>query len=480
MKIKSQCLIIILFGIMVWPALAYDKAIEIEKFVSEFHNIKEFNGTVLVSQNNKVIFEKAYGFANFEWDIKNTLDTKFRIASLTKQFTAMLIMQLVEENVLKLDAPISEYLKDFRKDIGDKVTIHHLLNHTSGIPNYLRIKNFRKDISRNNYSVAEFIKKFCSDDLDFEPGSDFRYSNSGYFILGSIIEKVTKKTYENVLRENILDPLGMKNTGYDNSSVIIKNRASGYDKTLNGYVNTGYLDMSIPYAAGSMYSTVRDLSLWDNALYTESLLSVNSIKKMFKVSKHRNYAYGWEVNEIPTSGLGQKITSINHGGGINGFNSSITRILQDKYLIVLLNNGGGAPMRALNKGITNILYGKPYQLAQQRLNNILYDLIVNEGIASALQKYNKLNEQGKGFSERGLNHFGYELLNLNLTEAAIEIFKLNVVNNPESANAYDSLAEGYLSIKNNTLALSNYKKSLALNKENENAKQAIKKLKALL
>ena len=128
---------------------------------------------------------------------------------------------------------------------------------------------------------------------------------------------------------------------FGNSSVIIKNRASGYDKKLNGYVNTGYLDMSIPYWAGSMYSTVRDLSLWDNALYTESLLSKNSIKKMFKVSKHRNYAYGWEVNEIPTSELGKKITSINHGGGINGFNSSITRILQDKFLIVILNNTGG-------------------------------------------------------------------------------------------------------------------------------------------
>lgn len=480
MKIKSQCLIIILFGIIVWPALAYDKAIEIEKFVSEFHNIKEFNGTVLVSQNNEVIFEKAYGFANFEWDIKNTLDTKFRIASLTKQFTAMLIMQLVEENVLKLDAPISEYLKGFRKDIGDKVTIHHLLNHTSGIPNYLRIKNFRKDISRNNYSVDEFTKQFCSDDLDFEPGTKFTYSNSGYFILGNIIEKVTKQSYESVLNNKILSPLGMNNTGYDNSSVIIKNRASGYDKKLNGYVNTGYLDMSIPYAAGSMYSTVRDLSLWDNALYTESLLSKNSINKMFKVSKHRNYAYGWEVNEIPTSELGKKITSINHGGGINGFNSSITRILQDKFLIVILNNTGGAPMRALNKGITNILYGKPYELANKHLKNRLYDWIIDEGVNVALQKYTQLNKQGESLSESRLNHFGYELLNLNLIEAAIEIFKLNVVNNPESANAYDSLAEGYLSINNNRLALSNYKKSLALDKENENAKQAIKKLKALL
>lgn len=480
MKIKLQCLIIILFVIMVWPVLAHDKAIEIEKFVSEYHNIKEFNGTVLVSQNNKVIFEKAYGLANFEWQIKNTLDTKFRIASITKQFTAMLIMQLVEEKVLKLDAPISEYLKDFRKDIGDKVTIHHLLNHTSGIPNYLRIKNFRKNISRNNYSVDEFTKQFCSDDLDFEPGTKFTYSNSGYFILGNIIEKVTNQSFESVLNDKILSPLGMHNTGYDNSSVIIKNRASGYDKKLNGYVNTGYLDMSIPYAAGSMYSTVRDLLLWDNALYTESLLSKNSIKKMFKVSKHRNYAYGWEVNEIPTFKLGKKVTSINHGGGINGFNSSITRILQDKYLIVILNNTGGAPMGALNKGITNILYGKPYKLAKKRLKNRLYDWIIDEGVNVALQKYTQLNEQGESLSERRLNHFGYELLNLNLIEAAIEIFKLNVVNNPESANAYDSLAEGYISINNNRLALSNYKKSLALDKENENAKQAIKKLKAVL
>ena len=272
MKIKLIKSIVIWLSIIALPILANEKSVEIDKFIQGWHDIREFNGNVLVSKNGKVILEKSYGYANFEWDIKNTPETKFRIASVTKQFTAMLIMQMVQEGKISLDAPITKYLPNYRKDTGDKVTIHQLLNHTSGIPDYLRLAKFRKIDTKNPYSLDEFVQYLCSDDLDFDPGTQWRYSNSGYMILGNVIAKVSGKTYWQVLDDKILGPLEMKNTGYDSTTPLLKNRASGYGKTLENYVNADYYDMSIPYASGSMYSTTKDLMLWDAALYTEKLL----------------------------------------------------------------------------------------------------------------------------------------------------------------------------------------------------------------
>ena len=202
-----------------------------------------------------------------EWKIPNDAETKFRLGSLTKQFTSTLILQLVEQGKIKLDGKITDYLPDYRKDTGDRVTIHQLLNHTSGIPSYTDQPGFLQDVSRNPYTVADFVKKYTSGSLEFEPGSKFSYNNSGYFLLGAIIEKLTGKTYAEAVRDNIFVPLGMKNSGYDMPSPLIPKRASGYAKTPAGYVNAAYLDMSIPYAAGSLYSTVEDLYIWDQALY---------------------------------------------------------------------------------------------------------------------------------------------------------------------------------------------------------------------
>lgn len=477
MKIKYIVIIGILNILLFPPVLAFEKSAEINEFIQGFHDLKQFNGNVLVSQNGKVIFEKGFGYANFEWDIKNTPETKFRIGSVTKQFTSMLIMQLVQEEKINLDKTINFYLKNYRGDTGKKVTLHQLLNHTSGIPDYLRLKDFRKRYSRTPYSINEFIEKFCSGDLEFEPGTKFRYSNSGYSLLGKIIEEVTGKSYSEVLVNKILKPLGMKDTGYDSTSTILKNRANGYENHLDGYKNADYLDMSIPYSAGSMYSTARDLMIWDAALYENKLLNTELTKKMYKVSSHRNYAYGWEINKLTKEDFGKPLTSMTHGGGINGFNASITRIIEDRYLIILLNNTGGAPISGLNRGITNILYGKKTTKAKKRISRILYDEIKLKGIHAAIEKYTDLRNSGEEISERSLNSLGFKLLRMGLKEEAIAIFKLNTENFLKSSNAYDSLAEAYLSNENKAMALINFRQSLALDVGNINAKEAIERLK---
>ena len=235
--------------------LAQDKAAKIDELMKTYNNYQQFNGAVLVAENGKVIFKKGYGMANMEWNIPVEPDTKFRLGSITKQFTSMLILQLVQEGKIKLDGKLTDYLPDYRKDTGDRITIHQLLNHTSGIPSYTGLPNFFQDMSRNPYAVSDFVKKFASGDLEFEPGTKWNYNNSGYFLLGAIVEHVTGKPYEQVLKERIFDPVGMKNTGYDHSDTIIAKRAAGYEKRPGGYINAPYLDMSLPYAAGSLYST---------------------------------------------------------------------------------------------------------------------------------------------------------------------------------------------------------------------------------
>ena len=277
--------------------IATTKSEKINELMSLYHKYRQFNGSVLVAEHGKIIYKKGFGYANMEWEIPNDPDTKFRLGSITKQFTSMLIMQLVEQGKLKLDDKLSNYLPYYRKDIGEKVTIHHLLTHTSGIPSYTGLPKFFEDVSRDPYTVDEFVKKFCSGDLEFEPGSKYKYNNSGYFLLGAIIEKITGKSYEDVLREKIFEPLNMKNTGYDHHKTILSKRATGYDNTFDGFENSPYLDMSLPYAAGALYSTVEDLYLWDQALYTEKLLS-QKYKDIMFTPHLSNYAYGWGVRKI--------------------------------------------------------------------------------------------------------------------------------------------------------------------------------------
>ena len=193
---------------------AQSKAEKIDELMNKYEEYKQFNGSLLVAENGEVVLKKGYGLANMEWNIPNGTDTKHRVGSITKQFTSMLIMQLVEEGKVELDKPITTYLKDYPKETGDQVSIHHLLSHTSGVPNMTSFPGFFEDMSRDPYSVKELTEIFADSSLVFKPGEKFAYSNSGYILLGAIIEEVTGKSYEEVLHERILDPINMNDTGY--------------------------------------------------------------------------------------------------------------------------------------------------------------------------------------------------------------------------------------------------------------------------
>ncbi len=458
-------------------ALAQDKAAKIEAIMTAAHKYRLFNGSALVAEHGKVIYKKGLGLANMEWNIPNAPDTRFRLGSITKQFTAVLILQLVEQGKVKLDGKISDYLPEYRKDIGEKVTVHQLLNHTSGIPSYTDMAGFAQDVSRNPYQVADFVKKYASRDLEFEPGSKYRYNNSGYFLLGAIIEKVTGQTYEEALKEKILNPLGMKNTGYDRHEPIMERRAAGYRKTADAYENAPYLDMSIPYAAGSLYSTVEDLYLWDQALYTDRVLSGATKELMYKPNLD-DYAYGWVVNKVSFAASKESVPQIMHGGGINGFSTVIVRLPDQKNLIVLLDNTSQNVGR-LAREITNVLYNQPYNLPKIPIAEVLLKTIEGKGIEAGIAQYREIKarqESQYDLAEPELNRLGYQLLGANKVKDAIEVFKLNVEAYPKGFNTYDSLGEAYMINGDTELAIKNYKRSLELNPENGGAVAMLKRL----
>jgi CubicO group peptidase (beta-lactamase class C family) len=458
-------------------AFAQDKAKQIDELMRRYIDNGKFNGTVLVADNGKVIFKKGYGLANMEWNIPNTTDTRFRLASLTKQFTAMGIMQLVEQGKLRLDGKITDYLADYPKAAGDKITIHHLLTHTSGIPNYTDFPDYRT-FERNRLKPADLIKKFSELPLTFEPGSAFAYSNSGYVLLGAIIEKVTGKTYERVLQENIFTPLQMNNTGYDAFYKVLPKRAAGYEKWGPEYENASYIDMSIPYAAGALYSTVEDLALWDQALYTDKLLTASSKAILFTPYKN-GYAYGWGVGKRQVGQLKDSVQSMGHLGGLNGFNTLLLRIPENKQLVVLLHNTGGTDLWAMQNDILKILYNQSFELPKISVAYVLEKTLTSTStsLANALKQYEGIRKQPHYYlNEAEINRLGYRLISIGKIKESIAVFNINVIEYPKSANVWDSRGEAYMLNGEKAKAIIDYKKSLALDPYSMNA---IRKLNEL-
>ena len=477
-KNVSLALFLILISSM---GFAQSKVEQIDQLINTYQAYGQFNGSVLISDQGKVIFKKGFGMANMEWDIPNQPNTKHRLGSITKQFTAMLILQLVAEGQLDLQEPISKYLPDYPKSTGGIITTHHLLTHTSGIPNYTSFSNFMADESRNPYSPVDFVKKFDEKELDFAPGEKFSYSNSGYFLLGVIVEKLSGKTYEQMLQDNIFVPLGMNDTGYDNHGDILKNRATGYEKQGKNYRNSRYLDMTIPYAAGSMYSTVEDLYKWDQALYTTTLLPQEYMTMYFEpyipAFGKAHYAYGWGVGYAKIGKSNDSIYTIGHGGGINGFNTNISRATSDKSLVVLLNNTGGAPLDEMTRAIRGIMYGKAYDMPKKSVADEVLTVIEDKGIEAGIVHYNKIKDsEDYDLREREMNDIGYQLMGSDKVEEASKVFQLIVETYPKSSNAYDSLGESYMKLGNNELAIKNYRKSIELNPNNQNGIDFLKKL----
>ena len=330
----------------------------LEQYMQAQNQVKGFTGTVLVMKQNKELLRKAYGMAHREWNIPNSPETKFEIGSLTKQFTATCILQLVEQGKLSLDDKLGKFFPSFFK--GDSVTIHMLLNHTSGIPSFTGLPGFDK-IDKLSWSRDSMIAFFNNKPYDFSPGSNFKYNNSGPFLLGFIIEKVSGLSYETYLQKNIFDKLFMTNTGLNNWDKILPLRAKGYEMVKNKPVNAAYISLEWPFSSGAMYSTVDDLYKWDRTLYGNTVLTANSLQKMFTPGKG-NYGYGFFIDSL------EKHPRIWHTGGIPGFNSHMARFPQDDVFIIVLGNTAitqNNTLRVVNvltEGLENIVFDIPAEV----------------------------------------------------------------------------------------------------------------------
>jgi len=320
--------------------------------------IEKFNGSVLVAKDGNILLAKGYGVANAEHEIPNTPETKFRLGSITKQFTATAVLILQDQGKLKVTDLIGKYLSDAPK-AWEKVTIHHLLTHTSGIPSYTDDPSYMKSMTKPE-TVESMIARFKDKPLEFEPGSKFRYDNSGYFLLGAIIDKVSGKPCGAFLKEAVFEPLGMTNTGYDRHATVLPKRASGYNRQGNGLVNAPYLDMNQPYAAGSLYSTVGDLFKWDRALKAGKPVSKAAMAAMFTPFKDK-YAYGWAIDDRK----GHK--QIGHGGGINGFATDFERYPEDDVCVVVLCNVLPANPGKVTRDLAGIVFGETVALPRVRV-----------------------------------------------------------------------------------------------------------------
>ncbi|MBX3239811.1 MAG: serine hydrolase [Chitinophagaceae bacterium] len=293
-------------------------------------------GTALVVKDGKVLYKKAFGKADLELEVAMKPDHIFRIGSITKQFTASAILKLAEEGRLSLSDTITRFIKDYPMN-GHAITIEHLLTHTSGVKNYTSLGKFNMEVRRKDFTSGELIDFFKNEPMDFPPGTDYRYSNSGYVLLGYIIELVSGKTYAEYIRENFFKPLGMEKSFYDNTSAIIPGRVSGYQRRNDHFENSDYLSMTLPYSSGSILSNIEDLFVWYDALMNNQVLNRESLEKAhtsYKLSDGRltGYGYGWESGNVQGS------PTIKHVGRINGFVTYCVYLPMEKIFVAIFSN----------------------------------------------------------------------------------------------------------------------------------------------
>ena len=353
MKTVRHALLLLLLAS---PCFAQEAA-RMEEVVQSYVRDKTFMGTVLVARGSEVILNKGYGSANLEWDVANSPSTKFRLGSITKQFTAASILLLEERGRLSLTDPIKKYVPD-APAAWDPITIHHLLTHTSGIPNFTALPTYRS-LKLEETPVASTIQTLRDKPLDFTPGERMSYSNSGYLVLGYVIERVTGGSYEKFVTDNIFTPLGMKDSGYDSNTALIPHRAAGYMPSGNGPVNAGYIHMSIPHAAGALYSTTGDLLRWEQGLFGGKVVSAGSLAKMTTPFKG-DYGLGVVVQ---TAG-GRKV--IQHGGGIDGFNTFLAYYPDTRVTVAVLANINGQTPNQIATKLADLAHGGVVQLTSER------------------------------------------------------------------------------------------------------------------
>ncbi len=387
---------------------------------------------------------------------------------------------------LRLDAPLSEYLPEYREDVGSRVTVEQLLNHTSGIPDYANLPGFWLEELPRPHTREELLTKWMSRDLEFEPGTKAKYNSTGFYLLGVIAERVTGKPYGEALREWVLAPAGLKDTGYDAPGTMLTRRVRGYVRTVTGLQPAPYSHLANVEASGGMYSTAMDLWRFDRALASGTLLNKELQARMFKAyapdtfGKELSYGLGWLVGEREL-GPGVRLTVHEHGGNTPGFRSYISRSPADGgFIAMLFNDGDGSyseTTRRLTRDLARIVRGIPVETPRPGLARALTKVVLEEGVAAARARLPELTRTHTLTSPNDLNDLGYGLLRQGRVPESLFLLRLNLERFPQDANAYDSLGEACLVAKDLACARENYTRALELDPKNDNARHVLERLK---
>lgn len=442
------CALLWFFSVNTLPASAQnDITTKLDKLVDEYYAMSLFSGTVLVVQNDSPIFRKAVGYSNQESKTLNNPETVFNIGSIQKTFTQELIKMLIDEGKLKYEDRLGQYITGFSDKDAEDATIEQILSMKAGFGDFIMIPEIQENGGRIS-SIDDFLASIKNEPLLFKPGTDRQYSNSGYVILGGVIEKVTGKTYEEFLTERILKPLGMNSSYYVRASVPKPNKANGYVVSPDGTIfQPRGFDLA-PTPAGSMYSNLDDLMKFADYLREES-------------DHQGNNAFA---------------------GGLPGWNS-IMGVFGEKFgsketTIIILSNFDEPSAENLFDQVVKVLNGKDYDPPKKSLGNFIYTEMKNNGKDNFINNYETLlNENGyKIENDMTLNMLGYNFLNQNMPDEAIAVFSLNVKLFPKVVNCYDSLGEAYMMSGNKSEAIKNYEIVLKMDPENKNAKMMLEKL----
>jgi CubicO group peptidase (beta-lactamase class C family) len=411
---------------------------KLDKLMKEFDDIGMFSGRVLLAKDGSVIYDKTYGFADWENKTPVTKETLFRIGSLNKMFTHAMINQLRNEGKLDYSDPLSKYIDLYPGDEDNKITIKMLIEMSAGLGDYLNNPDFMDNRARFR-KVDDFLELIKNEQLLFEPGTKKRYSNSGYVVLGAVIERITGISYSENLRQRFIEPLGLKNTFYRLIGEIVPNAASGTVITFSGEKKNSQLQEQ-PSPAGGMFSNADDLLKFDIEMRKTGLLP----------------------------------TAIRAGG--NQVWNSVFAQLDGGYTLIINSNFSQAADEIIMR-YEDMLQNKTYPKPDVTFNMKLYRILKEGGVKElSAQLKTLITENGMEYNDQHLNFFGYEIMNSQELPAAIEVFKLNSELFPDVPNVFDSLGEAYMNAGNKELAILNYRKVLEMDPGNDNAKKMLEKL----
>ncbi|QIP12631.1 serine hydrolase [Spirosoma aureum] len=474
---KSYLIFVGLFSLIINSSPAQSKKDKLNEIMRAYHNYNMFDGSVLVAENGKVIYKAAFGLANREWDIPNTTETKFMIGSISKSFTATLMLIQVQKGLIKLDKAILDYLPEFSNKPAAKVTIRQLLSHTSGIPNYDIIKDFFPKISRQNFSREEYVKVYMDSPLAFEPGTRYAYSSWGYFTLGYIMERVTGKSYSQLVKEDIFNKTGMNSSGSYFHTQVVNKRATGYDYSFGGYTSSDFRDQSNTMGTGDLYSTVEDIFRFHIALSNNTLLNKQLTAEMFTPGiRPAQYGYGWFNKQFKYTTTDSVFSNF-HLGMTEGFLSFIVRIPSTNSLIIVLCNSSPTDFFGITGNLAKVLYNKPVHI-KKPIHKVIEKLIAEQGVIKAIEEYKRMKADTARYyiDWISMNFLAEQLQTLKRYEDARIIGENNVAEFSNRDLVMVTMGNIYLALNRKADAIAYYKKALTIYPGYEEAKNKLKEI----